>query len=97
MYPVESNERHLQLEYLGALLRRRLSRMLPAAQRGGPTYSPPLAADTQLKLRQVEKALSLLNRGLGDNCERCGDPIGAERLACRPQLTSCARCESSSH
>ncbi|WP_020648797.1 hypothetical protein [Solimonas variicoloris] len=92
MNPAERNERHLQLEYLAALLRRRLQRM----HQNGATPADPqfarIAAATDAKLRQVEHALQLLNRGCGDCCEDCGQPLPATRLAQTPQLTRCDDC-----
>ncbi|MEI8104923.1 MAG: TraR/DksA C4-type zinc finger protein [Actinomycetes bacterium] len=43
----------------------------------------------QQTLEQVERALARLDEGTYGACERCGEPIGAERLAARPWATLC--------
>jgi len=40
----------------------------------------------------VEAALRRLDEGRYGGCERCGQPIGAERLAARPTAVTCIRC-----
>ena len=40
----------------------------------------------------AEAALARLDAGSYGVCERCGQPIGAERLAARPATTTCIRC-----
>jgi len=45
------------------------------------------------ELEQVERALHRLRRGDYGYCERCGHPIGARRLAIRPEATLCLSCE----
>jgi RNA polymerase-binding transcription factor DksA len=52
-------------------------------------------------LRQAREHLAAIGRaeervatgGYG-SCERCGEPIGAERLAARPTTATCIRCAS---
>lgn len=44
------------------------------------------------RLGQVDAALSRLDDGSYGSCERCGQPIGADRLAARPAAASCLRC-----
>jgi len=40
----------------------------------------------------AEAALRRLDEGRYGVCERCGQPIGAERLAARPAASTCVRC-----
>ncbi len=40
----------------------------------------------------VDDALRRLAEGRYGVCERCGQPIGAERLAARPTAVTCVRC-----
>ena len=40
----------------------------------------------------VDAALRRLAEGRYGVCDRCGQPIGAERLAARPAATTCVRC-----
>src|SRR5579864_568044 len=44
----------------------------------------------------VEAALRRLDEGRYGVCERCGQPIGAERLAARPAAGTCVRCAAAS-
>ena len=44
----------------------------------------------------AEAALRRLDEGRYGVCERCGQPIGAERLAARPTASTCVRCAASS-
>lgn len=47
------------------------------------------------RLDGVDGALERLRNGDYGRCERCGGPIGAERLAARPTAITCTRCASS--
>jgi RNA polymerase-binding transcription factor DksA len=40
----------------------------------------------------VDAALRRLAEGQYGVCERCGQPIGAERMAARPAAATCVRC-----
>ena len=40
----------------------------------------------------VDAALRRLDEGRYGVCERCGQPIGAERMAARPAAATCVRC-----
>jgi DnaK suppressor protein len=44
------------------------------------------------RLLDVEEALERLRAGRYGRCVRCGDEIGAERLAARPASTLCFSC-----
>jgi DnaK suppressor protein len=51
-----------------------------------------LADQARERLSQVDAALLRLEDGSYGSCERCGQPIGAERLAARPSAATCVRC-----
>ena len=42
-----------------------------------------------------DAALRRLAEGRYGTCDRCGQPIGAERLAARPSAATCVRCAGS--
>ncbi len=44
------------------------------------------------QLAAVDAALRGLESGRYGVCDRCGQPIGSERLAARPAATTCIRC-----
>src|SRR5215472_18670418 len=44
------------------------------------------------QLSRVDAAISRLDEGRYGQCETCGQPIGAERLAARPTATRCIDC-----
>ena len=46
------------------------------------------------RLREVDRTLASLDAGTYGRCKRCGQPIGAERLAARPSATTCVTCAS---
>jgi DnaK suppressor protein len=52
------------------------------------------AARTQLAA--IEAARQRLAAGTYGTCERCGQPIGDERLAARPTAVTCIRCAAQS-
>ena len=45
-------------------------------------------------LDRIDAALAKVAEGRYGQCETCGEPIGAERLAARPAATTCIRCAS---
>lgn len=51
-----------------------------------------LQQEAEEELRQVIHALKRIDDGGGDLCERCGEPIGARRLAAVPYTTLCRDC-----
>ena len=51
-----------------------------------------LAFERQHAAALLEAALRRLDEGRYGGCERCGQPIGAERLAARPTAVTCIRC-----
>lgn len=44
------------------------------------------------QLADIDDALHRLREGTYGACERCGDPIGTERLAARPAARTCITC-----
>ena len=45
-------------------------------------------------LVEIDAALGRVSAGTYGVCERCGEPIGAERLEARPSARECVRCAS---
>lgn len=45
----------------------------------------------------IDGALRRLADGRYGVCDRCGQPIGAERLAARPAAVTCVRCAGAGH
>jgi RNA polymerase-binding transcription factor len=50
---------------------------------------------TEARIADLDRALDRLAAGSYGICARCGRPIGAERLAARPDATTCVRCAAS--
>ena len=53
-----------------------------------------LAAQAREHLAQIDAAMRKLADGSYGRCERCGQDIGAARLAARPVATTCMSCAS---
>jgi RNA polymerase-binding transcription factor DksA len=53
-----------------------------------------LLSEARDHLANVDAALRRLGEGTYGVCERCGEPIGAGRLAARPAAVTCIRCAS---
>jgi DnaK suppressor protein len=51
-----------------------------------------LLSQARGQLSQVNEAIARLDAGRYGQCESCGQPIGAERLAARPTATTCIEC-----
>jgi len=47
---------------------------------------------TEARLAALDEALGRVEAGDYGRCSRCGGPIGAERLAARPDTTLCITC-----
>lgn len=62
-----------------AFERAQLSSLLGAAER---------------RLVEIDRTVANLDAGTYGLCERCGQPIAAERLAARPTATTCVTCAS---
>jgi len=57
-------------------------------------HTASLLSQAQEQLTAIEAALSRLDAGTYGTCERCGQPIGDDRLAARPAATTCLSCAS---
>jgi RNA polymerase-binding transcription factor DksA len=53
-----------------------------------------LIVQAERSVAAAEQALAARAAGTYGTCERCGGPIGAERLEARPAATTCVRCAS---
>ncbi|HUZ56334.1 MAG TPA: TraR/DksA C4-type zinc finger protein [Streptosporangiaceae bacterium] len=51
-----------------------------------------LISQARDRLDEIDAALARLDEGSYGVCERCGQPIGDERLAARPAAMTCVRC-----
>jgi len=51
-----------------------------------------LLAEARVALTDMDLALARLEAGTYGTCERCGEPIAAERLAARPATQACVSC-----
>ncbi|MBV9093580.1 MAG: TraR/DksA C4-type zinc finger protein [Streptosporangiaceae bacterium] len=54
-----------------------------------------LVSQARRHLAQIDAAMLRLAEGTYGECENCGRPISAARLAARPVTTSCINCASS--
>lgn len=52
------------------------------------------ARNLDAKRRDVERALEKLDEATYGTCDRCGEPIGPERLGAVPWAVLCVRCAS---
>jgi DnaK suppressor protein len=55
-------------------------------------HAAALLAAAREQVAAVDAALRRLAEGRYGVCDRCGQPIGAERLAARPAAATCLRC-----
>lgn len=53
-----------------------------------------LAGQLQDALDEVEAAIARLEKGTYGRCERCGQPIAADRLEAKPAARRCIACAS---
>lgn len=51
-----------------------------------------LLSQERTQLRDLDRALERLRDGSYGRCERCGQPIAAQRLAARPTASTCITC-----
>ncbi len=51
-----------------------------------------LIAQAQARLKEIDAAAGRLAAGIYGRCERCAQPIGADRLTARPTAVTCIRC-----
>ncbi|MBW8742696.1 MAG: TraR/DksA family transcriptional regulator [Acidobacteria bacterium] len=52
-----------------------------------------MARSLRMNLREVERAIKNIDDGSYGRCERCGDPIGEERLDAIPWAPLCIDCK----
>lgn len=68
------------------------------ADQGTATFSRELDMTLEDNVRDalvaVRKALVRIDEGTYDVCERCGGPIGEERLKAMPTATMCITCKA---
>jgi RNA polymerase-binding transcription factor DksA len=55
-------------------------------------HTGALLAQALAQVGQIEAAIGRLDNGTYGRCARCGQPIGAARLAARPAAATCIRC-----
>ena len=55
-------------------------------------HTAALLDQARERLTAIDAARSRLEAGRYGICERCGQPIGADRLAARPAAPTCVRC-----
>ena len=55
-------------------------------------HAAALIRQARQRLAEIDAAMLRLDDGSFGRCERCGQPIGAERLAARPTTTTCITC-----
>lgn len=53
-----------------------------------------VSGDLQQILAQINAALERMNEGQYGACQRCGKPIGAERIEAFPYVAYCIECQS---
>ena len=63
-----------------------------ATQRQNDMVLQGLLADARTSLKDVQKALARLDDGTYGECEKCGEPISAARLAAVPAAPFCINC-----
>jgi DnaK suppressor protein len=90
-----------------AVLEREFAQLAEAASAGGTDdehdpegatlayerqHAAALLAQAREQVVAVDAALDRLAAGRYGVCERCGQPIGDDRLAARPAARTCVRC-----
>ena len=55
-------------------------------------HAAALLEAARQQLTAIDAALGRLEAGRYGRCERCGQPIGSDRLAARPTALTCIRC-----
>jgi len=55
-------------------------------------HAAALLEQAREQLAAIDDALDALEAGRYGTCDRCGQPIGADRLAARPAALTCIRC-----
>lgn len=49
---------------------------------------------TELRLKQIQQALNVMDAGDYGYCRKCDEPVGWRRLKARPEAAFCVRCQS---
>jgi DnaK suppressor protein len=57
-------------------------------------HAAALLSQARQQLAEIDAALRRVAAGSYGRCDKCGRPIGTERLAARPAATTCIRCAS---
>src|SRR6202041_974127 len=55
-------------------------------------HTAALLEQAREQVAAIDAALARLGGGRYGGCDRCGQPIGADRLAARPAAVTCVRC-----
>jgi len=63
-----------------------------AVERENDEVLEALLAEAEVTLRKVEKARERLREDTYGKCDKCGEAIGAERLAIMPMAECCVQC-----
>src|ERR1700690_676004 len=56
-----------------------------------------LISQARAHLTAIDAALRKIDSGKYEICDKCGGPIGAERLAARPAALTCVNCARTRH
>jgi DnaK suppressor protein len=90
-----------------AVLEREFAQLAEAASAGGTDdehdpegatlaferqHTAALLEQAREQVAAIDAALARLAQGRYGRCDRCGQPIGDERLAARPATLTCVRC-----
>ena len=67
-------------------------RLLGERDRLSSTLDDPGSSPVILVLGEIERALERIDDGTYGLCERCGEPIAAERLEALPYAVRCVGC-----
>lgn len=102
------NNRNTELETLKADLQARLARYQAhqrretgaldkdseerATQTQNDEVVDSLEQETRNELAQIAHALDRIDKGVGDQCEKCGEDIDPRRLQVLPYTTVCVNC-----
>jgi DnaK suppressor protein len=49
---------------------------------------------TELRLKQIQQALNVMDAGDYGFCRKCDEPVGWRRLKARPEAAFCVRCQT---
>jgi DnaK suppressor protein len=58
-------------------------------------HTAALLARAVERIAEIDAAIGRLSSGTYGTCVRCGQPVGADRLAARPAAATCVRCAGS--